>query len=140
MPAFKIAVIPGDGVGVEVAAEGRKVLEICRSFRTTLPTLYLWIHRFQEGGLAALADRSHARHDPNRTPDRVERAIVRLRREVPSRSSYAIVDLLQAKKLRVSPSTVQVILRRHRLPRVRPPAPPKTPARRDSRSSSRGRR
>ncbi len=27
MPAFKIAVIPGDGVGVEVVAEGRKVLE-----------------------------------------------------------------------------------------------------------------
>jgi tartrate dehydrogenase/decarboxylase/D-malate dehydrogenase len=27
MPSFKIAVIPGDGVGVEVVAEGRKVLE-----------------------------------------------------------------------------------------------------------------
>ncbi len=27
MPAFKIAVIPGDGVGIEVVAEGRKVLE-----------------------------------------------------------------------------------------------------------------
>jgi len=27
MPTFKIAVIPGDGVGIEVVAEGRKVLE-----------------------------------------------------------------------------------------------------------------
>ncbi len=27
MPSFKIAVIPGDGVGVEVVAEGRKILE-----------------------------------------------------------------------------------------------------------------
>lgn len=28
MPTFKIAVIPGDGVGVEVVAEGRRVLEV----------------------------------------------------------------------------------------------------------------
>ncbi len=28
MPTFRIAVIPGDGVGIEVVAEGRKVLEV----------------------------------------------------------------------------------------------------------------
>jgi len=27
MPTFRIAVIPGDGVGIEVVAEGRRVLE-----------------------------------------------------------------------------------------------------------------
>jgi tartrate dehydrogenase/decarboxylase/D-malate dehydrogenase len=27
MPTFTIAVIPGDGVGIEVVAEGRRVLE-----------------------------------------------------------------------------------------------------------------
>ena len=119
-------------------ARKRKVLDICDAFGTTLPTLYKWIHRFEEGGVPALADRSHAPHRPNRTPDSVEKAIVALRREDSWRSSSKIVAILAERKVAVSPSTVQRALRRHDLPRVRPGGE-KTRARRPSRSSTRRR-
>lgn len=116
--------------------EGRKVLDVCRSFRVTSPTLYAWIHRFRDGGMLALADRSHAPLHPNRIPEGVEEAIVALRREDSWRSSYEIVEVLKEKGVTVGSATVQRVLKRRGLPRVRP-APKKTRARRGSPSSRR---
>jgi transposase len=114
--------------------EGKKVLDICRSFNTTLPTLYKWIHRFEEGGIQALADRSHARHNTNQIPEQVRDAIVELRREDSWRSCYEIADILKERNMVVTARTVSRVLRRSGLPRVKPSLK-KTPARRASKSS-----
>ena len=117
----------------------RKVLDICDAFGVTLPTLYKWIHRFEEGGVPALADRSHAPHQPNRIPEVTEAAIAALRREDPARGSSSIAEALGERGIAVSPRTVRRVLRRRRLPRRRS-AGEKTRAKRPSRSSTRRRR
>jgi len=114
--------------------EGRKVMDICRSFSTTLPTLYKWIHRFEEGGILSLADKRNPPKNPNQTPEEVEEEIVSLRREDSWRSSYKIAEILEDRNMKVDPRTVQRVLKRHGLPRVKPGLK-KTPARPASRSS-----
>jgi len=114
--------------------DGKKVLDICQSFNTTLPTLYKWVHRFEEGGIQALADRSHAAHNPNQTPEELRDAIIELRREDSWRSCYEIADILKERNMAVTARTVSRVLKRHGLPRVKPSLK-KTPARPASRSS-----
>ena len=114
--------------------DGKKVLDICQSFDTDLPTLYKWIHRFEEGGIQALADRSHAPLNPDRIPEELEETIVQLRREDSWRSSYKIVDILKERNVVVTARTVSRVLKRHGLPRVKPGLK-KTPARQGSKSS-----
>jgi transposase len=119
--------------------EGRKVMDICRSFSTTLPTLYKWIHRFEEGGMLSLADKRNPPKNPNRTPEEVEEEIVSLRRGDSWRSSYEIAEILEGRDMKVDPRTVQRVLKRHGLPRVKPGLK-KTPARAGSKSSRRRKR
>src|SRR5690606_7537926 len=58
---------------------------ICRSFGISRETGYKWRKRFEEGGVAALADRKPlAHHHGNATPEDVADKIVALRKEHPS--------------------------------------------------------
>lgn len=55
--------------------------ELCASYEIARETGYYWLRRYQQGGLEALQNRSRApeRH-PNQTPERVEEAVLELRR------------------------------------------------------------
>jgi len=56
--------------------------ELCRRYGIARPTGYTWLERFAAGGVAALADRSHAPHAcPHATPAEIWEAVrqVRLR-------------------------------------------------------------
>ena len=51
--------------------------ELCRTYQISRKTRYKWMERFQQGGLGALEDRSHAgRRQPGRMPESLERRIV----------------------------------------------------------------
>jgi putative transposase len=56
--------------------------ELCAIYGIARETGYYWLRRYQQGGLEALRDQGRApeRH-PNQTPERIERAVLELRRE-----------------------------------------------------------
>jgi len=56
--------------------------DLCAIYGIARETGYYWLRRYQQGGLEALRDRGRApeRH-PNQTPERIERAVLELRRE-----------------------------------------------------------
>ena len=56
--------------------------ELCEIYDIARETGYYWLRRYQQGGLEALQDRNRApeRH-PNQTPERIEEAVIELRRE-----------------------------------------------------------
>ena len=56
--------------------------DLCAVYGIARETGYYWLRRHQQGGLEALRDRSRApeRH-PNQTPERIEQAVLELRRE-----------------------------------------------------------
>lgn len=99
-----------------VQKEGANKARLCRRFGISRKTGYKWLHRFQEGGVEALADRSRRPNlSPGHTSHRVENAILRVR------DKHAVWG---ARKIRArleklgwsglpSPSTITAILRRH---------------------------
>lgn len=56
-----------------VVQDGWKVTEVARRLGVARQSVHNWIARYEEGGLAALADRSHRRqscsHQPARRPE-----------------------------------------------------------------------
>src|ERR1700680_2568182 len=55
--------------------------ELCEIYDIARETGYYWLRRYQRGGLEALQDRDRGpeRH-PNQTPERIEEAVLQLRR------------------------------------------------------------
>lgn len=103
----------------------RSFQEICQAYGVSRPTGYKWLERFEQGGLPALADRSHARLGQERAvgPEVIELLIcARLRH--PHWGPRKLLAWLAAREpLRDWPasSTVGQILVRHDLvkPRMR---------------------
>jgi putative transposase len=51
--------------------------ELCDRYQISRPTGYKWVDRIENEGLKGVKDRSRAPfHQPNRTPERVERKIL----------------------------------------------------------------
>jgi len=58
--------------------------ELCQRFGISRKTGYKWMRRYQQGGIAALSNRSRAPHHcPHRTPDAVRTAIIAARQAHP---------------------------------------------------------
>ena len=54
-------------------ADGANIRSLCRRYEVSAMTAYKWIHRFQEGGVAALEDRSRRPHmSPEKIAPQVE--------------------------------------------------------------------
>jgi transposase len=93
---------------VERVAAGWPPARVAEQLGISRATVYKWLHRYAEGGDAALVDRSSRPHRmPLRTDARMERAVLALRRR---RKRGAVV---LAAELGLNPSTVGRILARH---------------------------
>lgn len=69
---------------LEVVAEGRTVTEVATQWRVSRQTLHAWLARYEQGGLEALADRSHRPVScPHQMSGRVEAVVLELRRAHP---------------------------------------------------------
>jgi len=56
--------------------------DLCAIYGIARETGYYWLRRYQQGGLEALRDRSRMpRRHPNQTPERIEQAVLELRRK-----------------------------------------------------------
>ena len=87
--------------------------EVAESFGVSVRTVYRWLKRWREGGVAALVDRtSRPLRSPTKTPERAEARILEVRRRrKTARQIAAVLDLAH--------STVGVVLRRHGLQRLK---------------------
>jgi transposase InsO family protein len=95
--------------------ENANFADLCRRFEISRPTGYKWRRRFQQGGGAALEDRSRRPHvSPRRTGVAAQAAVVALRKKHPAwgprKLRRRLTDL--GRKDLPAPSTVAAILRR----------------------------
>lgn len=95
--------------------EGANVRELCRRFRISAVTGYKWLERHAREGEAGLSDRSRRPHaSPERTDERVERAILAERELHPAWGARKLREVLRARGVDVpAVSTVHAVLRRH---------------------------
>jgi len=100
----------------EAVAGERSLASLCASFGISRPTGYLWLKRFREGGVDAMAERSRR---PARSPARVgpetEQQIVALRQRYPEWGARKLAVLLARDGLCVPRMTVHRVLERHGL-------------------------
>jgi transposase InsO family protein len=69
---------------IAVREHGMTVTAACREFGVSRPSGYKWLRRYDEGGVAALSERSRApRSSPQATPEPVVTRLVELRQRFP---------------------------------------------------------
>jgi transposase InsO family protein len=105
-----------------VVQDGWKVVEVARRLGVTPQSVHNWIARYRQGGLAALADRSHRPITcPHQIPPEVEAKICELRREHPGWGPRRIEHQLRRSGMEPVPSRSSIYrcLRRHGLVELR---------------------
>src|SRR6266403_914523 len=69
---------------------------LCQEFEVSRPTGYLWLRRYQEQGLAGIAERSRRPHvSPRRTGGEWEQQVVELRQRYPDWGARKLQVLLR---------------------------------------------
>ena len=99
-------------------ADSSNIRWLCRRFEVSAATAYKWIHRFQNGGVAALEDRSRRPHtSPWKIALSMEQAIVGLRQRHPQWGGRKIRQRLVMLGYQDVPSasTITAVFRRHGL-------------------------
>jgi transposase InsO family protein len=98
------------------ANRGEQMTALCREFKISRPTGYLWKQRFQQSGLEGLQNLNTA---PRRTPTRirteVEQTVVSLRQAKPDWGARKLRRLLEQQELKLPASTIHRVLLRHHL-------------------------
>lgn len=105
---------------VTLALSGEfKVTELAIRYGVSEKTAHKWITRYKAGGMKALCDQSRApKRSPQKTPDEVERLVVKLKRTYPTWGPKKIRVLLERDHGVGNPpaaSTIGDILKRHGL-------------------------
>jgi transposase InsO family protein len=96
-----------------VRVDQRPVAHVAKELGVSRQCAHRWVRRFDEGGLAALADRSSRPHSsPRRTPPAVEARVLALRESSRHGQDWIAVET------GVAARTVNRILRRHQVPHL----------------------
>ena len=75
-----------------------RMTDLCAVFGVSVKTGHKTVHRFGEGGLPALANRSRASHShPNATPPEIARLIIQARHDHPRWGPLKVLQYLEAK-------------------------------------------
>jgi transposase InsO family protein len=99
-----------------VIGDGRTVTEVAAAWSVSRQTLHDWLSRYEQGGLEALADRSHRPGScPHQMDPAVQVAVLEMRRLHPGWGSRRIVFELGKKGTATSESAVYRALRRANL-------------------------
>jgi transposase InsO family protein len=105
-----------------VVQDGWKVTEVAARLGVSRQSVHAWIARYEQGGLAALADRSHRPSScPHELPAELQARICELRREHPGWGPRRICHQLTKASFDTAPSRSAVYrcLRRHGLIELR---------------------
>jgi transposase InsO family protein len=98
-----------------VLRDGFTVTEVAQKFNVSRQTVHVWLARYEEGGLEALAERSHRpEHSPGQMPGAIEARVLELRRHHPSWGQLRIAHQLRKEGVDPlpSPSSIHRALRR----------------------------
>lgn len=99
-----------------VIQPGSNMSQLCREFGISRKTGYKWLHRYQQGGVANLEDRSRRPHrSPKRTEPHIERVVLSVRRQHPVWGGRKIRQRMVNLGYEQVPSasTITAILARH---------------------------
>ena len=105
-----------------VVQDGWKVTEVAERLGVTRQAVHKWIARYQAGGLAALADRSHRPNScAHQIPPNLEALICEIRRQHPGWGPRRILHELGRKGITPLPgrSSIYRCLKRHNLIELR---------------------
>ena len=105
-----------------VVQDGWKVTEVAQRLGVSRQSVHAWIARYERGGLAALADRSHRPSScPHQLPGEIEARICELRREHPGWGPRRIEHQLGRLGVQPAPSRSAIYrcLKRHGLIELR---------------------
>jgi transposase InsO family protein len=92
---------------------------LCREFEVSRPTGYMWLRRYQEQGLAGIAERSRRPHlSPRQTGGVWEEQVVQLRQRYPDWGARKLQVLLRRAGVSLPLSTIHRILLRRGLVRI----------------------
>lgn len=101
-----------------VAASRREksLTALCQEFGISRPTGLLWRKRYEEKGVAGIAERSRRpRQSPERTSPELEQRVVELRERYPDWGARKLRVLLARDQVELTRSTIHRILLRHDL-------------------------
>ena len=101
-----------------VAAHRREkcMAELCREFDISRPVGYEWLRRYQQGGIAGIAERSRRpQHSPRRKEAAIEEQVIALRHRYPDWGARKLRVLLQEQGVVLARNTIHRILLRHDL-------------------------
>jgi transposase InsO family protein len=92
-----------------VMRDGLSVSETAEKFGVSRQSLYRWMHRYEEGGLEALSDRSHRPHHvPHQMPAELEAQVLEMRRLHPNWGPITLLDRLRRAGVEELPSHMAV--------------------------------
>ena len=102
---------------VVAASLGQKSLRaLCAEFGISRPTGYVWLERYREGGIGAIAERSRRpRSFPAQTPWKREERVIGLRLQYPDWGARKLRVVLIREGLTLTHSTIHRILLRYDL-------------------------
>jgi transposase InsO family protein len=101
---------------VAAARREKPLVALCREFEISRPTGYLWLKRYEESGVAGIAELSRRpHHSPERTPAELEERVVQVRKQYPDWGARKLKVVLARGKVQLTHSAIQRILSRHDL-------------------------
>ena len=104
---------------VEASRGEWSLRELCEKYEISRPTGYVWLRRYQAGGIAAMQEKSRRpRRNPAKTADAIEERVVELRQKRPDWGARKLHVLLGREGIELPVITVHRILLRHGLVRV----------------------
>jgi transposase InsO family protein len=100
---------------------------LCAEFEISAPTGYLWLHRYEQQGIAGIVERSRRPlASPARTAAKLEQRVVEVRGHYPDWGARKLQVVLEREGIQLTRSTIHRILLRHDLIHEgdqHPPAP-----------------
>ena len=89
---------------------------LCKEFGISPPTGYLWLRRYQQHGIAGIAERSRRPlASPARTSAALEQRVIEVRRQYPDWGARKLLVVLEREGIELTRSTIHRILQRHGL-------------------------
>jgi transposase InsO family protein len=101
---------------VTAARREKPLAAVCKEFEISRPTGYLWLKRYEESGIAGIAERNRRpQHSPKRTVEGLEQRVVEARKQYPDWGARKLKVVLAKQNVELTASTIQRVLARHHL-------------------------
>lgn len=101
---------------VTASRREKPLAAVCREFEISRPTGYLWLKRYEAGGIAGIAECSRRpQHSPKRTVEPLEQRVVEARKQYPDWGARKLKVVLAKQNVELTASTIQRVLARHHL-------------------------